>query len=68
MMTAESCHGTKITPAMTYTNKGYYDPPFRISGMVGGKPESDMTLGKVLLVGLSIYAVYMILKRKGVLK
>jgi hypothetical protein len=34
MMTCETCSGS-IPAYKTYTQKGYYDPPFRISGMSG---------------------------------
>jgi hypothetical protein len=34
MMTSETCSGS-IPAYKTYTQKGYYDPPFRISGLSG---------------------------------
>lgn len=34
MMTPETCQGS-IPASKTYTQKGYFDPPYRISGTAG---------------------------------
>lgn len=63
MMTSETCYGS-IPSRLTYTQKGYYDPPFRISGMVGGKPEQDSTLSNLVMIGIGLYALYFLMHKR----
>lgn len=61
MMTNETCGGS-ISPVPNY--HGYITPTFTTSGIVGGKPESDGTLAKLLMLGVGVVALYYLFHKR----
>jgi hypothetical protein len=61
MMTNETCGGS-VSPVPNYN--GYITPVHSTAGIVGGKPESDGAMAKLLLLGVGVLALYYLFHKR----